>query len=378
MLQENKYLQNLLEEIWYEVKDNGELWLKLNKYWYRFNKYFIGQIKDWIEKINEDEDLSKEIYNFFTFYFKWWDFGYFRKRYDNYTYRLDYEWEDTKLIWASQDCYFVKTDDETNKFTLELNDLFKEDIKLYFVKIEDKEKWNNEVELEKKWNVINVKVYNISLNQKSEDKTKTKWYLLEQIEEKLNEIGKNLWSKFLERYQKDLEKNFFAKFSEDYFIHKNLKEFLEKELMNYIWDKFGNAKTLEYNKILLKAEWEKLKLLEKVLENIKIDENNKEKLYELIDAYLVSKWIYKKIRIIEEIKNMKTENWKYAIDILKENEELNTLFKKYKGDLNTEVNKKQPTNEFWDKFRKYAEEFIDILSQIEELKKSVWLQKRMC
>jgi len=52
------------------------------------------------------------------------------------------------------------------------------------------------------------------------------------------------------------------------------------------------------------------------------------------------------------------------------------LFKKYKCDLNTEVNKKQPTNEFWDKFRKYAEEFIDILSQIEELKKLVWLQKK--
>jgi len=58
----------------------------------------------------------------------------------------------------------------------------------------------------------------------------------------------------LKKYKKKLEKNFFARFSEDYFIHKNLKEFLEKELMNYIWDKFGNAKTLEYNKILLKAE----------------------------------------------------------------------------------------------------------------------------
>ena len=46
----------------------------------------------------KDENLSKEIYNFFSFYFKWWDFGYFRKRYDNYVYKLDYHWEDTKFI----------------------------------------------------------------------------------------------------------------------------------------------------------------------------------------------------------------------------------------------------------------------------------------
>jgi len=66
----NTYLKDLLENIWYEI-DEDDIKVKFNKYWYRFNKYFIKQIKDWIEKINEDEDLSKEIYNFFTFYFKW-------------------------------------------------------------------------------------------------------------------------------------------------------------------------------------------------------------------------------------------------------------------------------------------------------------------
>jgi len=133
-----------------------------------------------------------------------------------------------------QNCYFVKTDDNSNNFTIELEDLFDKKIKLHFVKIQDTEKWNNEVEIEDSWDIKIVKVYNISVSNSSKDETKTKKYLLKQIKEKLNEIYPELWTKFLEKYQNQLEKNFFAKFSEDYFIHKNLKEFLEKELMNYI------------------------------------------------------------------------------------------------------------------------------------------------
>jgi len=207
--------------------------------------------------------------------------------------------------------------------------LFDKKIKLHFVKIQDTEKWNNEVEIEDSWDIKIVKVYNISVSNSSKDETKTKKYLLKQIKEKLNEIYPELWTKFLEKYQNQLEKNFFAKFSEDYFIHKNLKEFLEKELMNYIWEKYWNAKIQDYNTLLIKTEKEKLEKLKQTLNSIEIDENDKEKFFDLIDKYLVSKWIYEKTKIINEIKKLKKDNWIKAIDLLKENEELNKLFEEY-------------------------------------------------
>lgn len=207
--------------------------------------------------------------------------------------------------------------------------MFDKKIKLHFVKIQDTEKWNNEVEIEDSWDIKIVKVYNISVSNSSKDETKTKKYLLKQIKEKLNEIYPELWTKFLEKYQNQLEKNFFAKFSEDYFIHKNLKEFLEKELMNYIWEKYWNAKIQDYNTLLIKTEKEKLEKLKQTLNSIEIDENDKEKFFDLIDKYLVSKWIYEKTKIINEIKKLKKDNWIKAIDLLKENEELNKLFEEY-------------------------------------------------
>jgi len=65
------------------------------------------------------------------------------------------------------------------------------------------------------------------------------------------------------------------------------------------------------------------------LENIEIDENDKEIFFDLIDKYLISKWIYEKSKIINEIKKLKKDNWIKAIDLLKENEELNKLFEEY-------------------------------------------------
>ena len=377
----NIYLQNLLNNIWYNFNENNKnnkdntLTPRLDKYWFRLYKYFTKQIKDWLEEVEDKEELSKEIYNFFSFYFKQWDFGYFRKKYDNYTYKLDYEGEDTKFIWSSQDSYFVKTDDNANNFTIDLKNLVNIKLQLRLEKIQDTEKWSNEVEVEKiEDNKYLVKIYNISTSKSSKDKTKTKEYLLEQIKDKLNKIlWANLWDKFIKDNQDKLERNFFVKFSEDYFIHKNLKEFLEKELMNYIWEKYWNAKIQDYNTLLIKTEKEKIEELKQLLENIEIDKNDKEIFFDLIDKYLISKWIYEKTKIIEEVKKLKKDDWIKAINLLKENEELNKLFKEYIKTLDL---KQVVENDFWDDFRKYSLEFIDILSQIEDAKKLIWLQKK--
>ncbi len=390
----NNNLQNTLYNLWFELDQNQKIINKLNFSWYKINNYFTSQIEDWKNKIENKEDILKEIDNFLSFYFDGWDFGYFKNKYDNYSYRLEYSWEDTSFIWSSKDSFYIKTSDENNNFKPDLWSLFWEDTEFIFEKKFDEDKPKNHIEIIKKDEEIQeneetikqiffVNIYNQSLknNNKNTKEEETKKYLLANIEKKLNEYfddkNKQIGTEFIKQFSKNWElEDFFTKWKKDYFIHKNIKQFLENELLNYLWDKYWNANIAWYNDTLKQIEKEKFDEFYEFLndEENKINQENKEKLFDEIDNFLQAK-LYKKDDILEKIKKLVNKDWNTAIkDILQENKILNNIITKQKESFDDL--QKTTSNEFWEKFRKYTKTLIDIIAQIEEIKKSIWTQKR--
>ncbi|MBS8121712.1 hypothetical protein, partial [Candidatus Vampirococcus lugosii] len=105
-MQEQNHLQNILYNLGYEINKDGNIENKLNFSGYKINNYFTSQIKDWKQQVENKEDILKEIDNFLSFYFDGGDFGYFKNKYDNYSYRLEYSGEDTSFIWSSKDSFY--------------------------------------------------------------------------------------------------------------------------------------------------------------------------------------------------------------------------------------------------------------------------------
>jgi len=216
----------------------------------------LPKVKELREKLSSTSTLSNlennvfsHLANFFKRYYKDGDFVSLR-RYKKDTYAIPYEGEEVKLYWANSDQYYIKTAEYFRDYT------FKVDDKTIHLKLSDAktETNNNKATSDKKrgfvilednpCEIINGELYinfvYIAIGKEKQDKLNEKAIVkaLENIEDlgfitALNTLAPTEKNKKRTIFEKHL-KSYTSRNSFDYFIHKDLGGFLNRELDFYI------------------------------------------------------------------------------------------------------------------------------------------------
>ncbi len=230
------------------------------------------RLKRQLEEIKISEDLEREIYNhLIVFFSRYYDKGDFitKRRYGkNEKYAVPYNGEEILLYWANKDHYYIKTTDYFKKYIFKT---LKGDIKVIFRVVEAEEEKANIKSPEKKFFVLNEKVFDFDkdkrelsiyfeyrgLTEEEEEKYK---HGQSASQDKINEevvrileekIPQNSLARLM--FKKEGEKTLIEKHlyrytrrnTTDYFIHKDLKGFLERELDFYIKNEFLQLEDLQ-------------------------------------------------------------------------------------------------------------------------------------
>ncbi|MCG3696038.1 hypothetical protein L5F39_00315 [Aliarcobacter butzleri] len=211
----------------------------------------VKEIREKLSSSSNNESTENEIYsyltNFFSRYYKDGDFVSLR-RYKKDTYSIPYEGEEVKLHWANSDQYYIKTSEFFRDYTFKVED------KTYHFKIveADTEKNNNKASDDNERRFVLDYDYPIyekdgdlfirfeykptgkelqsKLNEKAIDLIfKEQNTLIENLKI-LSPTEKNKTRTILEKHLTD----YTSRNSFDYFIHKDLKGFLSRELDFFI------------------------------------------------------------------------------------------------------------------------------------------------
>ena len=222
-----------------------------------------------LDEIKISEELEKEIYNhivnFFTRYYDNGDFISKRRYGKNEKYVIPYNGEEVKLYWANYDQYYIKTTEYFRKYSFKT---IKGGVKVNFRVVEAEEESGNAKAQEKKYFTLNEKIFdfddkakelNIYFEYRAISKEEAKerdWgnkdgngikqdkineVIIEILE---NEIPQNSAARLIFEKENDktlIEKHLYKytkRNTTDYFIHKDLKGFLERELDFYIKNEF--------------------------------------------------------------------------------------------------------------------------------------------
>ncbi len=206
-----------------------------------------------------EADVYSQLYSFFNRYYEEGDFI-SKRRYKEGVYAIPYEGEEVKLYWANQDQYYIKTSENFKDYTFVAdgynihfrlvdatteqnnNKESKDNKRVFMLYTEDPERpelKTFEFNAEKKELIIRF-VFDIPEDKKAKyeelnDKAITTW-LIGNCQELVTVLLVNISSdpkKQLNLLQKHL-RSYVAKNTFDYFIHKDLKKFLSRELDFFI------------------------------------------------------------------------------------------------------------------------------------------------
>ena len=206
-----------------------------------------------------EADVYSQLYSFFNRYYEEGDFI-SKRRYKEGVYAIPYEGEEVKLYWANQDQYYIKTSENFKDYTFVAegynihfrlvdatteqnnNKESKDNKRVFMLYTEDPERpelKTFEFDAEKKELIIRF-VFDIPEDKKAKyeelnDKAITTW-LIGNCQELVTVLLVNISSdpkKPLNLLQKHL-RSYVAKNTFDYFIHKDLKKFLSRELDFFI------------------------------------------------------------------------------------------------------------------------------------------------
>ena len=261
------------------------------------------EIKRKLEKIGDTEDLEKQVYNhLINFFSRYYDNGDFisKRRYGkNERYCIPYNGEEVLLYWANRDQYYIKTTEYFRKYTFKVKEL-----KVNFRVVEAEEEKGDIKSPEKKFFVLNERILDFNedkrelniyfeyrgLTREEEERYKQgnrvsqdmiNKEIIRVLREKIssqndqNHAGNSKGSTWDKRllgviFEKDpksktgrsiIEKHLYKytrRNTSDYFIHKDLKGFLKRELDFYIKNEILKLEDLQ---ILGEPEYfDKLKL----------------------------------------------------------------------------------------------------------------------
>ena len=260
-----------------------------SKYNPKFKEYVNNKnnLKDSKKTSIESDDIYNWLNAFFTSYYDKWDF--FKTRKQKWTYK--FEWWDVGFTWATEGQYYIKSWKHFNNYTFLLNDDKK--TKITFELLETKEAINNnkdkcklifgwikDVIDEETWEVIesftNIQIKDNEIVLFFEYK---EWENKNNTDNILEVISKSpfaILTKFLTDKKTEKTKvldyhltRFEAESKRDFFIHKDLKWFLNTELEDFInrviWEK---QTAILWNVNLATEILKKLQVMREVSETI--------------------------------------------------------------------------------------------------------------
>ena len=214
----------------------------------------VKDLKAKIASLGNTEDLENEVYSHLsTFFSRYYDKGDFvsQRRYKKNVYAIPYEGEDVKLYWANSDQYYIKTSEyfRNYRFKLDSGKYVEFTLKEASTEQNNNKAQNNVERRFALYEACPVEVINdeLHINFTYEPYPKvTKQKTL--IESAFNAVKDLLPSEFKmdvlalrptdsDRSRTLLQKHladYVARNTFDYFIHKDLKGFLSRELDFYI------------------------------------------------------------------------------------------------------------------------------------------------
>lgn len=322
----------------------------------------INKFLDTIEDKNKASELASDIYSaLYNFFSRYYDEGDFisKRRYKEGVYAIPYEGEEVKLYWANYDQYYIKTSEDfkdyefkteneiTCKFRLidvtteQNNNKEKDDEKRKFMLYEKGDSDDESIETfsyDSENKVLTISfIYDIPKDKNVHIKTEDleddikKW-----VESNASDIMLNVFE--LQRTNDKKQKTLLGKHLEayiakntfDYFIHKDLKGFLDRELDFFIKSEVMHLEDLNTdNEKQVDSYLLKVKAIKKVGEII-IDflasvENFQKKLWLKKKFIIATNWCISLDKIDEsfydEIRNNKAQvdEWidLYAINEVK-------------------------------------------------------------
>jgi len=343
-------------------------------------KEFLSALEQ-VEKQDVGEEIEKRIYNDLSVFFsRYYDQGDFLTKRRISTrdskYAIPYNGEEVLLHWANKDQYYIKTGEQFTDYKFETDefdvwfklkdaetekDNVKENETRYFIlsnedsiQIDEEDKTLTlyfeykplDDDTQKKW----LKIYNeVEKKRKTLDRESLCVAFDEYIRSELSGKWRNVLSKIPPKkdrsvlYQK--LNHYTAKNTTDYFIHKNLEDFLDRELEYYLKneivrvDDFIKADTEEPLQVALTRAKVVRKIGKKIISFLSQIENFQKKLFEKKKFVVDTNYCFTLDIVPEEL---------YA-EILDNAEQLNSWeeiysMKQWKGELQ------------WD--GKWTEEFL--------------------
>ncbi|MCX7956267.1 MAG: site-specific DNA-methyltransferase, partial [Patescibacteria group bacterium] len=240
---------------------------------------FLKSQKQEIEEINKIQNqVFNDLYTFFSRYYEEGDFvPQYRYSIKNHKYAIPYNGEEVKLYWANADQYYIKTGLLFRDYAFKAGDY-----RVIFQIVEAEEELGsnkatkerffildeeNPLEVNNKEKLViirfqyreltqkEVKNYDVEVGSNTSKQEKINQKIHHEI---LSKINKNITLKeFLTKKQKNEKElllnqlnRFSAKNTKDYFIHKNLKKFLQEQLDYFIKAEVIDIDTLEKEKFL--------------------------------------------------------------------------------------------------------------------------------
>lgn len=243
-----------------------------------------------------ESDVYSALYNFFSRYYDEGDFI-SKRRYKEGVYAIPYEGEEVKLYWANHDQYYIKTSENFRDYSFKV-DVQGEKYTIHFKLVDANTEQNNNKEsddkkrefilldenfLEAEGNELAIKFeYRVPASEqdsvnKLKDNTKLNKSAVDKIKCAVSEnadLKRFVWAinmpaptdknKTRTILEKHLE-TYVAKNTFDYFIHKDLRGFLNRELDFYIKAEIMHLDDLDTdNEVKVNAYLGKVKAIKKV------------------------------------------------------------------------------------------------------------------
>ncbi len=266
-------LENELEKRKREINDFvpgtiGEDWVVLKNHDLPKVKEFIGVLEEYrAASLSEEQvqDVFNHVYEFFSRYYEDGDFIP-RTRYGGRDkYFIPYNGEEVLLHWSTKDMYYVKTGEYFNKYSFRAG-RFRVTFKLVQAQIEqgnvrgDKKffilHYEDPVYFDEASGEVEIRFNYRVLTDEEKEKYSGRKTQDDLIDEALTKIGSSLGVSSISgtlRPHGDEEKSLMRKHLEayverntkDFFIHKDLKSFLSRELEFYLKNEVWDLNTLE-------------------------------------------------------------------------------------------------------------------------------------
>ncbi|MCK6077563.1 site-specific DNA-methyltransferase [Paenibacillus silvae] len=206
-----------------------------------------------------ESDVYSALYSFFKRYYEEGDFI-SKRRYKEGVYAIPYEGEEVKLYWANHDQYYIKTTENFKDYTFkdgelkvhfrlvdatieQNNNKEREDSKRVFMLYEESEERPDLKTIEQNGNELIIRfVFDVPADKKKKHAEENTAKIVEAITKGHKEFFSIIMPRFMDSKTKRQTKSlldkhleaYVAKNTFDYFIHKDLRGFLSRELDFYI------------------------------------------------------------------------------------------------------------------------------------------------